>query len=63
MPPQPVLDAGALADEILAVVEQQPDPHRPLVEVRGREGLHAVLDDRARDRLRVNLIGLAALAL
>jgi hypothetical protein len=31
MPPQPVHGAGALGDEIVAVIEQQPDLHSPLV--------------------------------
>ena len=63
MPAQPVLDAGALGDEILAVIRQQPDLHRLLVQIRGREVLHAVLDDRSGDRERVDLIRLARLAL
>ncbi len=63
MPAQPVLHPGALLDQILPVVCDQPDVHRPFVQVRGREAIDAVLDDRAGDRLRVDLIGLAALAL
>jgi hypothetical protein len=45
------------------VIGQQPDLHRPLVEIRGREAFHAVADDRARDRERVDLVRLARLAL
>jgi hypothetical protein len=63
MPPQPVLRAGPLGDEVLAVVRKQPDLHRPLVQIGGREPLDAVLYDCSRDRERVDLIGLARLAL
>jgi hypothetical protein len=63
MPAQPVLHAGALDDEILAVIREQADLHRGLVEVGGGEGLHAVLDRRSGDRQRVDLIRLARLAL
>ena len=45
------------------MIEQQPDLHRLLVQIRDRELLDAVLDDRAGDRERVDLIGLARLAL
>jgi hypothetical protein len=44
------------------VIEQQPDLHRLLVQIRDRELLDVVLDDRASDRQRVDLIGLARLA-
>jgi hypothetical protein len=63
MPPQPGLHAGALRDQIGAVVAEQPDFHRLLVQVRDRELLDAVLDDRAGDRERIDLIGLARLPL
>jgi hypothetical protein len=63
MPAQAVLEAGALSNQAVAVVKQQPDLHRPLVQVGGGEALDAVLDDRAGDRLRVDLIRLTALAL
>ena len=63
MPPQPVHSAGAFGDQILAMIEQQADLHRLLVQIRDREPLDAVLDDRAGDRQRVDLIGLARLAL
>ena len=63
MPAQPVDRAGALGDEIVTVIEQQPDLHRLLVQIRDRELLDAVLDDRSRDRERVDLIRLARLAL
>ncbi len=63
MPPQPVDGAGALGDEIVAVIEQQADLHRLLVNVRDRKPLDTVLDDRACDRERIDLVGLARLAL
>ena len=63
MPAQPVLHAGALNDEIVAVIGQQPDLHRLLVQERGGEALDAVLDDSSGDRERVDLIRLARLAL
>jgi hypothetical protein len=63
VPAQPVLGPGALGDQILTVVAEQPHLHRPLVEVGGREALRPVLDDRARHRQRVDLVRLARLAL
>ena len=63
VPPQPVHRAGALGDEIVSVIEQQPDLHRPLVQVRDRESLDTVLHDSSGDRQRVDLIRLAWLAL
>jgi hypothetical protein len=47
MPPQPVDHARALDDEVVAVIKQQADLHRLLVQVRDRELLDPVLDDRA----------------
>ena len=46
MPAQPVHGAGPLGDEIFAMIEQQPDLHRLLVQIRDRELLESVLDDR-----------------
>jgi hypothetical protein len=63
MPPQPIDRPGPLGDEIIAVIEQKADLHRPLVQKRDREPLDAVLDDRPGDRERVDLVGLARLAL
>ena len=62
MPAQPVHRAGALGDEIVAVFDQQPDLHRLLIEIGGRELLNSVSHNRTRDRQRVDLIGLARLA-
>ena len=56
VPPQPVDGAGPLGDEIVAVIGDQPDLHRPLVQVRAGEVLDPVLDDRAGDRERVDLV-------
>jgi hypothetical protein len=43
VPPQPVGESVDLCDLIFAVIAQQPDLHRALVEVRARELLDAVL--------------------
>jgi hypothetical protein len=63
MPAQPVLRAGALGHEVLAVIGQQADLHRGLVEVGGGEALRPVPDHGAGDRERVDLVRLARLAL
>lgn len=63
MPPQPVHGPRPLGDEIVAMIEQQPNLHRLLVQIRDRELLDTVLDDRAGDRQRVDLVRLAQLAL
>ena len=63
VPAQPVLRAGALGDEILAVIREKSDLHRPLIQVGGREAIDAVLDDCPGDRESVDLIGLPGLAL
>jgi hypothetical protein len=63
VPAQPVLDPRALGDQVLAVVGQQPDLHRPLIEMSDGEALHAVLDHGPGDRQRVDLVRLARLAL
>ena len=61
-PAQPVLDAGALGDEVLAVIEQQLDLARRALEPRDRQRLDALLERRAGDRQRVDRVALAALA-
>ena len=58
-----VLHASRLADQIGAVIVQQTDLHRLLIDIGDWEALDAVLDDRSCDRERVDLIGLAGLAL
>jgi hypothetical protein len=63
VPAQPVLDPGALPNQILSMVSEQPDLQRPLIEIRGGKAVHAVLDDRPRDGERVDLVRLARLAL
>jgi hypothetical protein len=63
MPAQPVLYPRALSDEILAVIREQPDLHRPLVQMCHGETLDPILDDGTGDRERVDLVGLAGLAL
>jgi hypothetical protein len=45
------------------VIAKQADLRRLLIQVRDRELLNTVLDDRARDRERIDLIRLARLAL
>jgi hypothetical protein len=63
VPAQPVLDPCALGDQVLAVVGEQPNLHRPLIEVRDGEARHAILDHGPGDRERVDLVRLARLAL
>lgn len=60
---QAVLGAGAFADELLAVVVEQPDLHRWLVKEGDGEAGDAFADDGAGDRERIDGIGLAGLAL
>ena len=63
VPAQPVLSAGALAHQVRSMVSEQADLDRPLIEIRGGKALHAILDDRARDGERVDLVRFARLAL
>ena len=63
MPPQPAHGPGTVGDQVLTVIQQQADLHGPLVQIGDRELLDPVLDDRPGDRQRVDLIGLARLAL
>jgi hypothetical protein len=62
MPLQRVVEPDALTDEPLAVIDQQPQielwPVPP--QVRGREGLKALLQRNPGDSERVDRIGLAA---
>jgi hypothetical protein len=58
MAAEPGLHASPLSDKVLAMVRQQPDFHRLLVQIGNRELVDPVLDDRAGDRERIDLIGL-----
>src|SRR4051812_20465405 len=62
VPAQAVLRAGALGDEIVAVIGQQPDVHGALIQKRGWEALDSVAQHGAGDGQRVDLIRLAGLA-
>jgi hypothetical protein len=62
MPQQRVVELDALADQPFAVIDQQPQVELRSVQVRGREGLKALLQRGARDVERVDRIGLATLA-
>jgi len=62
VPAQPALDGGALAHEILAVIEQQLDLERPLVELGRGQCPETLPQRRAGDRRRVDRVGLARLA-
>ncbi len=63
VPAQPVDDARALGDKVLAVVTQQPDLKRLLVEKRRREPLDPLAQHGASDRSRIDLVRLAGFAL
>src|SRR3954453_1050917 len=60
MPADPVLDAGSLGDEVIAMVDEQPHLARGPVELRGRKIRFA--PGRARDRERVQSVGLGGSA-
>jgi hypothetical protein len=49
VPPQPIHRAAPSARDRRRVIEQQPDLHRLLVEMRGRELLDSVTHNRAGD--------------
>jgi hypothetical protein len=63
MPAQPVDRASSLDDEIMTVIEQKPDLHRPFIQERDRELADSVLDDRSGDCECVDLVRLPRLAL
>jgi hypothetical protein len=63
VPAQAVDDAGALGHQVLAVVTQQADLQRAIVQKRGREPIDPFAQHGARDRPRVDLVGLARLTL
>src|SRR5215218_9575973 len=62
MPQQRAVELDAMADEALAVVDEQPQVELGPVQLRGREGLQALLQRGAGDSERVDRVGLAALA-
>ena len=62
MPAQPTLLVGAVGDEIVVVVEQQPDLQRVVVQMRGGQPLDALAQRRPGDRQRVDRVALAPLA-
>src|SRR3954463_1598722 len=61
MPQQRVIELDAMTDQPFAVVDQQPQVEFRSVQVRGREGLKALLHRGAGDDERVDRIRLAAL--
>jgi hypothetical protein len=63
MPQQRAVELDAMADEPFAVVDEQPQIELGPVQVRGREGLQALLQRGASDVERVDRVRLAALAL
>ena len=63
VPAQAVDDACALGHEVLAVVAQQADLQRTLVQKRRREAVDPFAQNGAGDRPRIDLVGLAGLTL
>jgi hypothetical protein len=62
VPPQPVREAAAFADDLVAVVVEDSDIERLLVQVRDRERVDPFSERGAGDRGRVDRIGLSRLA-
>jgi hypothetical protein len=62
MPAQPVNQAGAFADDLIAIVAEHSDLHGVLIGERDREAVDPVTNDRERDRARVDRMGLSGLA-
>ena len=62
MPLQRVVERDALADQPLAVIDQQPQIELGPVQLRGRQRVQALAQRRPRDRDRVDAVGLPALA-
>jgi hypothetical protein len=62
VPAQPADLAGALGNQVRAMIGEQPDLHRTLVEECGRKALYALAQHRSRDSPRIELIGLPRLA-
>ena len=62
MPLQRVVERDALADQPLAVIDQQPQIEFGALELRRRQRIQAFAQRRPRDRERVDAVGLTALA-
>ena len=62
MPQQRAVELDAVTDQPLAMVDEQPKVELGPLQVRGREGLQALLQRGAGDVEGVDRIGLAALA-
>ena len=62
MPLQRAVEPDALTNEPFAVIDQQPQIELGPIQVRGREGLQALLQRGAGDTERVDRIGLPALS-
>ena len=62
MPLQRVIQRHALADQPLAVVDQQPQIQLGTFQLRGRQRIQAFAQRRPGDRDRVDAVGLPALA-
>jgi hypothetical protein len=60
MPLQRVVDRNALADQPLAMVNEQPQIEFGALKLRRREGMQAFAQRRPRDRDRVDAVGLPA---
>ena len=61
MPSQPVDHPSPLCDQLIAIVLQQADLHRPLIQERDREPLDTLAQRRSRDRGRIDHIRLPRL--
>jgi hypothetical protein len=62
MPLQRAVERHALADEALAMIDQQPQIQLGAIQPGGRQLLNVLAQRGARDRERVDAVGLAALA-
>jgi hypothetical protein len=60
MPLQRVVERDALADQPLAVIDEQPQVELAAVELRGRQRIQAFAQRRPGDRDRVDAVGLPA---
>jgi hypothetical protein len=60
MPLQRVVERDALADESLAMVNEQPQIEFRALKLRRRQGVQAFAQRRPRDRDRVDALGLPA---